>query len=68
MKKRIHNIVRFVLLAVCIGSTVLMLRQWIDSTNAEKTYHEAAAIARQPVAEKPAEPERQRDLAVPDPE
>ena len=68
MKKRIRNIVRFVLLAVCIGSTVLMLRQWIDNTNAEKTYHEAAVIARQPVAEKPAEPERQRDLTVPDPE
>ena len=52
MKKRVRNLIRLVLLAVFIVSTVLLIRQWRDNTDAEAAYQDAVSIAMQKTAEK----------------
>lgn len=75
MKKRVRNLIRLVLLAVFIVSTVLLIRQWRDNTDAEAAYQDAVSIAMQKTAEKlpektkaePAEPEKPVTIWVPAP-
>ena len=75
MKKRVRNIIRLVLLVVFAVSTVLLIRQWRDNTDAEAAYQDAVSIAMQKTAEKlpektkaePAEPEKPVTIWVPAP-
>ena len=75
MKKRVRNLIRLVLLAVFIVSTVLLIRQWRDNTDAEAAYQDAVSIAMQKTAEKlpektkaePTEPEKPVTIWVPAP-
>ena len=75
MKKRVRNLIRLVLLVVFAVSTVLLIRQWRDNTDAEAAYQDAVSIAMQKTAEKlpektkaePAEPEKPVTIWVPAP-